>query len=499
MSSIRGNLIANYVGQGWSALASVAFIPFYIKYLGVESYGLIGFFTIVLAAVALCDGGMTPTLNREMARFSAGSVPVEVAGNLLRSMEVCFLVVLAFMVVVGLCASSWFATHWVGLNGLPHVQVVDAIFLMMQVSSLRLFEGLYRSALLGLQKHVWLNIAVAILATFRSGGAVLALMLDPTITTFFIWQLLSSVLSIVLLSGGAYSQLRQGVPVRFHFSRAALSGVRRFASGVFASALLGVALTQLDKVLLSRLLSLEVFAYYTLAATVSNALYQLIAPIAQSFYPRFTEYVARDDSMSLAYSYHQAAQFLSFAVGPAALMMIFFSRPILLLWTKNIALADNTAVLLSVLATGTLLHGLQHMPYMLQLANGWSGFAAKVNVVAVILLVPAILWVVPRHGAVGAAAIWVVLNLGYLVFSIQLMHRRLLPREKWRWYLQDVALPLGSAAAVAWLLRGWHVDPTQRGLLLLQVAVVTLALYATAGVTTSQIRTRLLSRLKALI
>jgi hypothetical protein len=33
------------------------------------------------------------------------------------------------------------------------------------------------------------------------------------------------------------------------------------------------------------------------------------------------------------------------------------------------------------------------------------------------------------------------------------MHLRLLPADKWRWYRQDVACPLASAAAAAFLCR----------------------------------------------
>jgi len=68
-------------------------------------------------------------------------------------------------------------------------------------------------------------------------------------------------------------------------------------------------------------------------------------------------------------------------------------------------------------------------------------------------VIPAILWVVPAYGTVGAAWVWTSLNLGYLLFGIYFMHRRLLPREKWRWYGQDLASPLVAAAAMAWACR----------------------------------------------
>jgi hypothetical protein len=50
----------------------------------------------------------------------------------------------------------------------------------------------------------------------------------------------------------------------------------------------------------------------------------------------------------------------------------------------------------------------------------------------------------------------VTLNTGYLIFGIYFMHRRLLSKEKWRWYRQDVATPLIAAMATAALCR-WAI------------------------------------------
>jgi O-antigen/teichoic acid export membrane protein len=93
------------------------------------------------------------------------------------------------------------------------------------------------------------------------------------------------------------------------------------------------------------------------------------------------------------------------------------------------------------------------MPYQMMLAHGWTSLTVKINFGAVLVLVPAILWVVPHYGAVGAAWMWVALNSAYLMINISLMHRRLLRGEKWRWYRQDVALPLAAAVCTAFLCR----------------------------------------------
>lgn len=70
MSQIKRNIVANYFGNGWSALMSLAFIPLYIHFMGIEAYGLVGIFITLLTVFGLLDMGLSATLNREMARLS---------------------------------------------------------------------------------------------------------------------------------------------------------------------------------------------------------------------------------------------------------------------------------------------------------------------------------------------------------------------------------------------------------------------------------------------
>lgn len=221
---------------------------------------------------------------------------------------------------------------------------------------------------------------------------------------------------------------------------------------------LALLLTQVDKILLSQMLSLEDFGYYMLAAAVAAALTLLINPITQAYYPRFSELLVRGDSVGLARSYHLGAQLVTGFVAPGALILVFFGQELLALWADNPELAHRAAPLLALMALGTLLNGLMHIPYMIQLAYGWPGLAAKVNGVAVAVLMPAILWVTPRYGAIGAAWVWLLLNASYVLISMHFMYLRLLREEKLKWYLEDILLPLAAASAVAMVSRWLHPD-----------------------------------------
>lgn len=449
--SLKKNVIANYFGQGWSALMGLVFVPVYIKYLGIEAYGLIGIFAMLQAWLTLLDMGMTPTLSREMARYTAGAHTAQSIRDLLRTMEfICFITAIFLAVAIWLCA-SWLSTHWLQTEKLPTEILTQAISIMGLVIALRFIESIYRGAIVGLQKQVWLSYTGAVLATLRSVGAVLVLIwVSPEIKFFFLWQGIVSLLTIVVFIIATY----QSLPVSeqyAQFSLPQLQAIWRFAGGMMATTLLSLLLMQVDKIILSRMLSLEMFGYYTLAGTIAGTLYQLTGPITQAYYPRFTELVTQKNTTELIKIYHQSAQLINVLIIPATIVLIFFGKNMLWLWTGNLQLAQNVAPLMALLALGTMLNGFMHIPYLLTLAYGWTRFGVYQNVIAVVLLVPSIIWATLRYGAIGSAWIWLILNGSYVLISVHFLHNRLLTKEKWIWYRKDLLLPIFATATTVWL------------------------------------------------
>lgn len=454
---LKRNLIANYLGQGWTALMSVAFIPLYIKYLGIEAYGLIGIFALLQGWLQLLDMGMTPTLSREMARSTGGAHSPESIRDLLRSIELMALLI-ACVMAVGIGAGSvWLASDWLRVERLPIPVVAQVFTLMGIVTALRFVEGIYRSSLVGLQRQVSLNIIASSLATLRGLGAVgILAWVAPTLEAFFVWQGCLSLLSVGILCTATYRALPKAAR-NGRFSLAALREVARFAGGMLGITLLSLLLMQVDKIVLSKLLTLSDYGYYTLATVVAGGINYLGAPINQAWYPRLSELVSRQDRAGLIQTYHQGAQLVTVVVGSAAVVIIGFAEIILQLWTRDAELARQAAPLVQVLVLGNLFNGLMWIPYQTQLAHGWTSLAIKTNIVAVLIIVPAILWVTPRYGALGAAWLWTSLNAGYVLIAVHFMFRKILRGEKWRWYGRDVIPPLLAATLVVATIQ-WLVD-----------------------------------------
>ena len=186
---------------------------------------------------------------------------------------------------------------------------------------------------------------------------------------------------------------------------------------------------------------------------------------------------------------------MSVLILPIAIVVSLFSREILFLWTQNLITVEHTHLILSILVIGTALNGLMNLPYALQVAYGWTKLAFFINVVSVIVLAPLIFVMTSYYGAVGAASVWVTLNSGYVLIGIQLMHRRLLPREKWRWYVEDLSMPLIAALLTAGLGRFLISGPMSQTAMLASLVVVSILTLSMSALAAPYIRAWVLNQI----
>jgi O-antigen/teichoic acid export membrane protein len=449
MTKLKKNIVANFGGSLWTGLMSLVFVPLYIRFMGIEAYGLVGVFTTLLSFFSLLDMGLSNTLNREMARLASQKIKKQEMRDLVRTLEIPYWAIGLLISIIVIVFSRFIAYRWVNAENISPKSIQTAVILMGFSVAFQWPISFYAGGLMGLQRQVLLNGINAVMATFRGLGAVMILWLvSPTVEAFFIWQLAVSVVNIGLI----VFFLWRNLPITAkqpRFRPELLLNIWHFAAGVTGITVLVTILTQLDKIILSRMLSLKMFGYYTLAYVVAMTLYRFVGPVFSATYPQLTNLVALDAKDEITKLYHKSAQLISVLVLPAAFVVALFSKEILLVWTQNPVTAEQTHYLVSILVVGTALNSLMNIPYALQLASGWTKLTFNINLFSVLLLTPLIILLTKWFGAVGAASIWVILNAGYALFYIPIMHRRLLRTEKWRWYFEDVGLPLFAAAVIS--------------------------------------------------
>jgi peptidoglycan biosynthesis protein MviN/MurJ (putative lipid II flippase) len=88
----------------------------------------------------------------------------------------------------------------------------------------------------------------------------------------------------------------------------------------------------------------------------------------------------------------------------------------------------------------------------------------RFGVISVVVFGILLVVLTESYGVVGAAMAWPIQQALYVVFTVTLMHRRLLPGEQWRWYFSDLAYPL--LLALAPVVLAWQLKPDAMGMTL---------------------------------
>ncbi|MBK7228195.1 MAG: oligosaccharide flippase family protein [Ignavibacteriales bacterium] len=435
--SIKINIAANFFASIWTALMSLAFVPYYIKLMGMESYGLVGFMASIQAIAILLDLGLAQSLNRELAKLSINPDCGNYIANTIRTLELIYWGIALLVLFVIFLSANIIATNWLNSEHFSEAELVNAIWIIGAVIAARLPIALYTGGFNGLQRQVKLNIIITVFATLQGAGAlVILLFVDPTIHAFLVWQLVISIIQLLVMRYFLLKSIPKNDGGKF--TKIVLKTIWRFTAGLTGITLTSILLMQTDKILLSKILSLTDFAYYAFATTVAAIIGRLTSPIFSAYFPKITALVAAKNEEDLIINYHSGCQLAAIIIFPISLAIVFYSQDLLLLWTHNPLLVSQTWKLVILLVIGSTLNGLMTLPYLLQLAHGWTKLTFYTNLVLIAFAFPSIIYATKIWGGIGAAWVWIGINAFYIVVSLHLIHRRLLIKEKWNWYFNDI-------------------------------------------------------------
>ena len=311
MSRLAKNLGGMFLSRAWSALLLLALVPVYIRFLGVEAYGVVGAFVTLQAFISLLDLGFGPTLTREFARLAGNPDNAQEMRDLLRSLEVIYFASTLLIAFVVWQLAPLIAGHWLRLGKLSPAEVGRGIAIAGVALAAQWPKNLYSAGLEGLQRQLTLSWAVILTATLRAIMVILALQfIAPTLVVFFLAQGCANALQTAILAVALWRRVPHA-SAGARFRPSLLRSVMRFATGMTGISLTTVALTQLDKAVLSKTLPLEEFGYYVVAGTLASGLYVAVGPVFAVVFPRFSELVSQHKAEATGRFYDLSSQLMS--------------------------------------------------------------------------------------------------------------------------------------------------------------------------------------------
>jgi len=443
----------------------IALLPLYIKHMGSEAYGLVGFFSMLQAWFGLLDLGLTPTISRESARYHAGAITSLTYRQLYRALSVIFIAIATLGGGALFLSSNLIATQWLNVTTISPTDVTMAIQIMAICVALRWMCGLYRGVITGAEQLIWLSGFSALIATFRF-VTVLPVMWHWGFTpfVFFTHQLIVAMFetSVFWLKSTLLLPNKNKLSAKIGWSFQPIKPVLKFALTIAFTASVWVAVTQTDKLILSGILSLEEYGYFTLAVLVANGITVISGPISSAIMPRMARLHAENNHEELIEVYRKATQLVVVIAGSAAVSIAVVAYPLLLAWTNDPIIANKAAPVLRLYAIGNGFLAIAAFPYYLQYAKGDLRYHLIGNLAMVVFLLPSIIIAAKFWGGVGAGYAWLTMNGLYLLTWVAFVHHKLTPGLHRQWLLNDVLKIIIPAIIIALLIASQAIDLSGR-------------------------------------
>ena len=397
--------------------APVIALPWYLSLLGPKQFGLISFVTALQAFLGLLDSGISQVSMREFSvRLNETKEGRHSAATLLFGFERVYWIVAISAGTITLLFSSFVSSHWLVLNaestslGLAAVCGAAVIFTAQ-------FPGtLYRSFLTGAQAQVTLNAITVAGLLSRHVGGVLLLVIWPQLSTYLIWQAGNAIVETVVRHHFSWRILGiRGANVTWNST--ALSSIWPEVAKMSGAVILGALTTQMDKIILSRMLPIEQFGYYAIASTISLGVLNFIYPLVQAISPRMMQLSL--EPLALRALNIKLASLIGIMVLAGSAAFIGAGEWALGFWLRDPKAVGIVYPTLSILLIGSALNAFYHVGYFNWLANRQVSRILFVNLLSLVVCFVIMPPLVTRHGMIGGTFGFLGMNAIGLVISLE--------------------------------------------------------------------------------
>lgn len=469
MASLKINTITSYISQGYAAIIGIAVMPFLFSTLGSDAFGLIGFFIVTQVMINLLGSGFNPTLAREVAK-EKNKFQNTYLISVIKSFELIFFFFMALILITAVFSSNWFALEWFE-SELSTELLSSIVFTIFIVCALRFQTVLYLSALRGFEDFLWINSANIIFNTLRFPLSLLLVLYFPSIKVYFVFHFLVAIVELLVTRFRAGKLLGINFWLPNHFSFSNIKKLGHFAKAVAITAVISVVIAQTDKMLMSKILSLSEYGYFTVCMMLANGILMLGFPVGTVLIPRLTSLYANGELDEFRNLYIKFTQFICIVIVPGAVVIAGFSKNIVYLFTDSIEAANWGADILSYYSLGNAFLIVAGFQYYQQVAKGDLKYHVRYSMALLLCSLPLIVFFGSEYGAIAVAIIWLFFRVIAFIFWVPYIHAKMKTIKYSHWFIQAV-LPSLLVSSVAYgVLKQYDVNIIENKVALLLLLV----------------------------
>jgi O-antigen/teichoic acid export membrane protein len=363
------------------------------------------------------------------------------------------------VIVFGVFISdNWIANNWLKIEILDKNEVAYCISLMGIMIAFKWLVGLYRGAINGFEQQVWVNIYGVIINSLKFiGGFVLVKYISQSPSSYFEYQLVIGAIELIVIHQKVYKV----VPKTDSFVKSSvkyLKIIMPFALGIAYTSGLWIVLTNIDKLLLSNLLPLREYGYFSLIAVIVAGMSAMAGPIGMAVQPRLTSLLSQGKSEEMITLYKKATQFISVIGFAVAGTVAVFSTELLYAWTGNMEAAHWAGSVLFWYALGNGLLMILAFQFYLQFAHGNLRYHIWGNTIFGFVQIIVMIIAIYTYGALGAGITWFALQAIFLSFWPGYIHSKFAKGIHKNWMLKDVLPMMVSTLVILVAIKNVNID-----------------------------------------
>lgn len=399
------NTLWNFVGHALPLVVGIATIPFLIRALGTERFGVLTLAWVVIGYFGLFDFG----LGRALTKLVAEKLGSGISGG----MSELVWTALALMAGLGLVGAVvlWILTPWLTTEILtmpdPMRPEASGAFRLLAVT---IPIVITTPALRGvLEAHQRFGLVAAV----RIPLGVWTF-LGPLAVTLVVKDLVSLVLALsaarvvawivyLFLCTRVVPELRH---VRLQRDPEALKRLLSFGGWMTVSNVVGPLMVYLDRFVIGAVMTMAAVAYYATPFEVVTRLWIIPTAIVGVLFPAFSIDLVRDRARA-ARIFERGISYVFVLLFPVTLLVVVFAPEGLTLWLGD-EFARESAPVLRWLAVGVLVNSIARVPFVLIQADGRPDLTAKLHLLELPLYLGLLTWLLYVKGIEGCAMAWML-------------------------------------------------------------------------------------------
>jgi O-antigen/teichoic acid export membrane protein len=407
-TEINGNLLSrntmiNLVGLGLPLIVAVITMPFVIRGLGTERFGILAFAWAIIGYFSMFDLGLGRASTKYVAEALGGgrqeSVPSIVKTAVTTQAVLGFLGGLFLAVITPLLVERFLNIR----QDLVAEARLSFYLLSLSIPAV-LVSGSFRGVLEAAQRFDLVN---AVRAPFSAANFLL-----PLIGVFLGYGLPGIVALLVTFRWLAlailcflYIRLFSPWKVPSRFRLADLRILVSFGVWVTVSSIIGPVLVYLDRFIIGILQTMTAVAHYSAPYEMVVRLIIIPSSIVATLFPAFSALIGANEQSKNKEILVRSSKYLFLVTAPIVALMIFFAEDILTVWLGK-EFAQRSTLVFQILSIGVLFNSLAYLPHSLIQAMGRPDVPAKFHLIELVLYVGLAWFLIGKFAVVGAALAW---------------------------------------------------------------------------------------------